>query len=71
MVRRYWFGLFLSIVATLIAWVVASLVFALATAHSLLDPGQWSSVEAFLGAALIAQCVSLALVFKRRLTDGN
>jgi hypothetical protein len=71
LIRRYWFGLFVSIVATLIAWVVASIVFVWATTQPLVAPGQWSSIEAFLVAALIAQCVSRVLVFKRRLTGGN
>ena len=70
-VHRYWFGLFLSIVATMIAWVVASLLFALATTHPLVAPGQWSNLEAVLGAAFIAQCIARVLVLKRRIAGAK
>ena len=71
LVHRYWFGLFLSVVVTMLAWIVASWVFALATTRLLIEPGPWSAVEAMLGAALIAQCVARALAFKRRLMGGR
>jgi hypothetical protein len=61
LVRRYWFSLFLSIVATLIAWILASLLFAFATTRPLVGVGEWSSVEAVLAAALIAQIVAIYL----------
>jgi hypothetical protein len=61
LVRRYWFALFLSVVATMIAWIPVSLVFALATSHPLVGTGEWSNVEAVLAAALIAQIVALYL----------
>jgi hypothetical protein len=71
LVHRYWFGLFLSVVTTMIAWVAASLVFALATAQPLVAPGQWSNLEAVLGAAFIAQCIARILALKRRLMGGK
>ena len=71
LVHRYWFGLFLSVVATMLAWVVASLVFALATNRLLIQPGRWGALEAILGAALLAQCVARALAFMRRLMGGQ
>jgi hypothetical protein len=71
LVHRYWFGIFLSVVATMLAWIVGSWVFALATTRILIEPGPWSAVEAFLGAALIAQCVAGALAFKRRMMGGR
>jgi hypothetical protein len=71
LVHRYWFGLFLSVVSTMIAWVVASLAFALATNRLLIEPGQWGALEAVLGAAFIAQCVARALAFKRRIVGGR
>jgi hypothetical protein len=71
LVHRYWFGFCLSIVATMIAWIVAPLVFALVTTHPLVAPGQWSKLEAVLGALLIAQCISRLLVIMRRMTRGN
>lgn len=61
LVRRYWLSLFLSIVATMIVWIVTSLIFALATTHPLIAAGEWSNVEAVLAAALIAQIVALYL----------
>jgi hypothetical protein len=61
LVPRYWFGLFLSIVATLIAWVLVSLAYAFATTRTLVGTGDWSGVEAVLAAALIAQIVALVL----------
>ena len=66
-VRGRWFRLFASIVATMIAWVAASFVFAWATQRPLVPAGQWSSLEAILIAALIAQCVAGVLAVKRRL----
>jgi hypothetical protein len=71
LVHRYWFGLFLSVVATMLAWIVASWVFALATTRMLIEPGPWSALEVILGAALIAQCVAGALAFKRRMMGGQ
>jgi hypothetical protein len=71
LVHRHWFGLFLSIVMTMIAWVVASLVFALATTQPLVAPGQWSNLEAVLGAAFIAQCVARILALRSRLMGGK
>lgn len=70
-VHRYWFGRFLSVVVTMLAWIVASRAFALATARLLIEPGPWSAIEATLGAALIAQCVDRALAFKRRMMGGR
>ena len=67
-IRRYWFGLFLSLVATLVAWLVVNLLYARGTGLPLVPPGQWNGVEAVLGAALIAQCVARLLAFKRRMT---
>ena len=64
LVQRYWLALFLSIVATMTAWVVVGLVFAFVTKQPLFDPGEWARVEAVLGAALIAQVVA---IFLRRL----
>ena len=61
LVPRYWFALFLSIVATMIVWIVTSLLFALATTHPLVGAGEWSNVEAVLAAALIAQIVAIYL----------
>jgi hypothetical protein len=61
LVRRHWFALFLSIVATMIAWVVVSLGYAFATSDPLFGAGEWTHFEAALGAALIAQIVSLFL----------
>jgi hypothetical protein len=61
LVRHYWFSLFLSIVATMIVWILTSLLFALATAHPLVGAGEWSNVEAVLAAALIAQVVAIYL----------
>jgi hypothetical protein len=61
LVRRYWFSLFLSIVATMIVWILTSLLFALVTTHPLVSAGEWSNVEAVLGAALIAQIVAIYL----------
>ena len=61
LVRRYWFSLFLSIVATMIVWILASLLFAFATTHPLVGAGEWSNVEAVLAAALIAQLVAIYL----------
>jgi hypothetical protein len=61
LVRRYWFSLFLSIVATMIVWILTSLVFAFATTHPLVGDGEWSNVEAVLAAALIAQIVAIYL----------
>lgn len=71
LVQRYWFGFFLSIVANMIAWIVAPLMFALATAHALVTAGQWGKLEAVLGALLIAQCVSRILIIVRRMARGN
>jgi len=71
LVHRFWFGFFLSIVATMTAWIVAPLVFALLTAHPLAAPSQWSKLEAVLGALLIAQCISRLLVILRRMTRDN
>jgi len=45
----------------MIVWIVTSLVFALATAHPLVNVGEWSNVEAVLAAALIAQVVAFYL----------
>jgi hypothetical protein len=67
LVDRYWLGFFLSVVAIMLAWVITSLIFALATSHTLIAPGQWGALEAILGAVLIAQCVARALAFKRRI----
>ena len=61
LVRRYWFSLFLSLVATMIVWVLTSLLFALATTHPLVGVGEWSNVEAVLAAAFIAQIVAIYL----------
>ena len=61
LVPRYWFALFLSMVATMAAWVVCSLLFAFATSSPLVGTGEWSNVEAALGAALIAQIVAIFL----------
>ena len=61
LVRRYWFSLFLSIVATMIVWILTSLLFAFATAHPLVGAGEWSNVEAVLAAAFIAQIVAIYL----------
>jgi hypothetical protein len=61
LVRRYWLSLFLSIVATMIVWVLTSLLFAFATTHPLIGLGEWSNVEAVLAAALIAQIVAIYL----------
>jgi hypothetical protein len=58
-----WFSLFLSIVAIMIAWVLVSLMFAFVTTHPHFGTGEWAHFEAVLGAALIAQIVS---VFLRR-----
>jgi hypothetical protein len=71
LVRRHWLGLFLSIVATMLAWIIASFVFAFATAHPLVGSGQWSNLEAVLGAAVIAQSISIILALKRRIVGGN
>jgi hypothetical protein len=71
LVHRYWFGVFLSVVATMLAWIIASWVFALATTRMLIEPGPWSALETILGAALIAQCVARALAFKRRMMGGR
>lgn len=61
LVRRYWFGLFLSIVATMIAWALVGLLFAFATTEPLFGTGEWARLEAVLGAALIAQIVAIFL----------
>jgi hypothetical protein len=61
LVPRYWFALFLSIVATMIAWVLCSILFAFATTRPLVGTGEWSNLEAVLAAALIAQIVSTFL----------
>ena len=61
LVPRYWFGLFLSVVATLLAWVAVSLAFALATTQPIFGTGPLAGIEAVLGAALIAQIVALFL----------
>ena len=61
LVRRYWFSLFLSVVATMIVWIFTSLLFAFVTTHSLVGAGEWSNVEAVLSAALIAQIVAIYL----------
>ncbi len=61
LVPRYWFALFLSIVATMIAWILGSLLFAFVTSRPLVGTGEWSNLEAVLGAALIAQIVSIFL----------
>jgi hypothetical protein len=61
LIRRYWFSLFLSIVATMIVWIITSLLFALVTANPLVGAGEWSNVEAVLAAALIAQIVAIYL----------
>jgi hypothetical protein len=61
LVPRYWFALFVSVVATLLAWALASLPYAAATAHPLVGTGEWSTVEAVLAAALIAQVVAIFL----------
>jgi hypothetical protein len=71
LVSRYWLGLFLSVVASMLAWVVASLVFAMTTSHTLIAPGRWGALEAILGAALISQCVARALAFGRRIMGGQ
>jgi hypothetical protein len=71
LVSRYWLGLFLSVVAIMLAWVVASLVFAFITGHALIASGKWGALEAILGAALISQCVARALAFKRRIMSGQ
>jgi hypothetical protein len=67
LVSRYWLGLFLSVVAIMLAWVVASLAFASTTGHTLIAPGRWGALEAILGSALISQCVARALAFKHRI----
>jgi len=61
LVRRYWLSLFLSIVATMIVWILTSLLFAFATTRPLVGVGEWSNVEAVLSAALIAQVVAIYL----------
>ena len=61
LVRRHWLALFLSIVATMIAWVLVSLLFAFATTQPLFGTGEWTRFEAVLGAALIAQIVAIFL----------
>ncbi len=61
LVPRYWFALFLSIVATMIAWILGSLLFAFVTSRPLVGTGEWSNLEAVLAAALIAQIVSIFL----------
>jgi len=61
LVRRYWFALFLSIVATMIAWLLVGFLFAFATTESLFGTGEWTRFEAVLGAALIAQIVAIFL----------
>lgn len=61
LVRRRWLALFLSIVATMFAWVVVGIVFALVTRQPLFDTGEWARAEAVLGAALIAQIVAIFL----------
>ena len=61
LVPGYWFSLLLSIVATMIAWVLVALVFAFATAQPIFGTGEWANVEAALGASLIAQIVALFL----------
>jgi hypothetical protein len=45
LVRRYWLGFFLSIVATMIAWIVTPLVFALVTTHPLSLPANGASLK--------------------------
>lgn len=61
LVQRYWLAVFLSIVATMIAWVIVGLVFAFATKQPLFDGGQWPRALAVLGAAAIAQVVAIFL----------
>ncbi len=61
LVPRYWFALFLSIVATMISWILGSLLFAFVTSRPLVGTGEWSNLEAVLAAALIAQIVSIFL----------
>lgn len=61
LVPRYWFALFLSIVATMTAWALVSLLFAYATSEPIFGTGEWTRVEAVLGAALIAQIVAIFL----------
>ena len=60
-VQRRWLALFLSVVATMIAWVIVGLVFALVTKQPLFGDGEWARFEAVLGAALIAQIVAIFL----------
>jgi hypothetical protein len=61
LVPRYWLSLLLSVVATMTAWILVSLVFAFATTHPIFGTGEWAGLEAVLGAALIAQIVALFL----------
>ena len=61
LVRRYWLALFLSIVATMIGWVIVGWVFAFVTKQPLFEASEWARVEAVLGAALIAQLVAIFL----------
>ena len=61
LVKRRWFALFLSVVATLITWILVSLAYAFATKELIFDTGRWAALEAVLGAALIAQIVALFL----------
>ena len=61
LVRRHWFSLVLSIFATMIVWMLTSLLFALAAKQPLVGAGEWSSVEAVLAAAFIAQIVAIYL----------
>ena len=61
LVRRYWLALFLSIVATMIGWVLVSVLFAFATTQPIFGTGEWTRFEAVLGAALIAQIVAIFL----------
>jgi len=65
-VPRYWFALFLSIVATMLAWIVISLLFAVATKEFIFGNGPLAGLEAFLGASLIAQVVAIFLKRLRR-----
>lgn len=67
LVRRYWLGFFLSVLAIMVAWIVTPLVFAWAATDPLVAPVQWSTLEALLGALFIAQCIARTLIIVRRM----
>jgi len=67
-VRRWWLGLLLSVLATQIAWAIAALLFALLTTHPIVAESDATFTEGLLLDIGVALCAfgALRLLRSRR-----